>query len=107
MGFTSKDSIFLTSKEGYTVNAFYKKIDLDYGTLDQNGNLINFIFVKTELEEGEYKIEITDGPGSLYNIKGTNLYIKFNGFFGFAGYGTECILKVKGSYYSSTVYKIE
>jgi hypothetical protein len=95
------------SNDGYTVDEFYKKLELDYGTLDEDGNTIEFIFIKTTLEEGKYEIELTDGPGDLYEIKGTDIFITFNGYFGYAGYGTECILKVSGGYYSSTVYKIE
>ena len=95
------------SNDGYTVDEFYKKMELDYGTLDEDGNTIDFIFIKTTLEEGKYEIELTDGPGDLYEINGTDIFITFNGYFGYAGYGTECILKVSGGYYSSTVFKIE
>lgn len=93
------------SNDGYTVDEFYKKVDLDYGTLDEDGQQIDFIFVKTSIDAGDYEIELTDGPGDLYEIKGTDLYVTFNGYFGYAGYGTECILRVE--YYSSTIYKIE
>ena len=48
---------------------------------------------------------MTDGDGDLYEVKDTNIFIKFNGYFGYAGYSTECILKVE--YYSSKVYKLE
>lgn len=97
----------LLANDGYTVDEFYEKIDLEYGTLDEDGDPIDFVFVKTNLDEGKYEIEITDGPGDLYEIKGTNIFLTFNGYFGYAGYGTECILKVSGGYYSSTVFKIE
>ncbi len=97
----------LSSNDGYTVDEFYKKVELDYGTLDESGNAIDFIFVKTSIDAGDYEIELTDGPGDLYEIKGTKLYITFNAYFGYAGYGTECILRVQGGYSSSTVYKIE
>lgn len=100
-----KNDIFSLSNDGYTVDEFYKKIELDYGTLDENGHQIDFIFVKTKIDAGDYEIELTDGPGDLYEIIDTDLYITFNGYFGYAGYGTECILRVE--YYYSTVYKIE
>lgn len=106
-GFTLKSTNISISNDGYTVDEFYKKIDLDYGTLDENGNPIDFVFVKTDLEAGKYEIELTDGPGDLYEIKGTDIYVTFNGYFGYAGYGTECILKVNGGYYTSTIFKIE
>lgn len=105
--FTSKNTNQTMSNDGYTVDEFYKKVNLDAGTLDENGNSIDFIFVKTSLDAGKYEIELTDGPGGLYEVKGTNIYISFNGYFGYAGYGTDCILKVNGGYYASTVYKIE
>lgn len=97
----------LDDLESYTVDEFYKKIELDYGTLDEDGQPIDFVFVKTEIESGTYEIELTDGPGDLYEIKGTDIYIEFLGYFGYAGYGTECIMRVEGGYYSSTVYKLE
>ena len=106
-GFTLKKTNKSVSNDGYTVDEFYKKMELDYGTLDENGSPIDFIFVKTDLEAGKYEIELTDGPGDLYEIKGTDIYVTFNGYFGYAGYGTECILKVESSYYTSTIYKIE
>jgi hypothetical protein len=93
--------------DSYSVDEFYKKIDLDYETLSEEGGPIEFIFVKAELESGTYEIELTDGPGDLYEVKGTNTFIKFSGYFGYAGYGTKCILKVEGGYYTSTVYKLE
>lgn len=93
--------------EEHDVDEFYKKIELDYGTLDESGQSIDFIFIKTELKEGKYEIEITDGPGDLYEIKGTDMYIKFRGYYGYAGYGEEGILVVGSSAYSSTFYKKE
>ncbi|CAM1343528.1 hypothetical protein [Tenacibaculum amylolyticum] len=95
----------LEDLDSYTVNEFYKKVELDRGTLDEDGREIDYIYVKTELDSGDYKIDLTDGDGDLYEVKGTNIFIKFNGYFGYAGYSTECILKVE--YYSSTVYKLE
>lgn len=93
--------------DSYTVDEFYKKIELDDGTLGEDGRSIDFVFVKTSLESGTYEIELTDGPGDLYEVKGTDILISFRGYFGYAGYGTECVMKVEGGYYSSTVYKLE
>jgi hypothetical protein len=97
----------LDDLDNYTVDEFYKKVDLNYGTLGEDGRPIDFVFVKTDLESGTYEIELTDGPGDLYEVKGTNIYIEFRGYFGYAGYGTKCILKVEGGYYSAIVYKLE
>lgn len=100
----------LEDLDSYDVEVFYKKVDLDNDTLDEDGDEIDFVFVKTKvgLDEGLYNIEITDGPGDLYEIKGTDLFITFRGYYGYAGYGEECVLEVTGSYYSSaTVYKLD
>lgn len=95
----------LDDLESYTVDEFYKKVELDYGTLDEDGDEIEYIYVKTEVDKGDYKIDLTDGDGDLYEIKDTDIYVTFNGYFGYAGYSTECIMKV--DYYSATVYKLE
>jgi len=95
----------LDNLDSYTVDEFYKKVELDYGSLDENGDGISYIYVKTDIDKGDYKIDLTDGDGDLYEVKDTNIYIKFNGYFGYASYSTECIMKV--DYYSSTVYKLE
>ena len=95
----------LEDLDSYKVDEFYKKIELDYGTLDKNGYTIDYIYVKTKLDKGDYKIDLTDGDGDLYEVKDSNVYIKFRGYFGYAGYSKECILKVEN--YSSTVYKLD
>jgi len=95
----------LDELDNYSVEEFYKKVDLDYGTLDDQGEEIDYIYVKTEVDEGDYKIELSDADGDLYEIRNTDLYVKFSGYFGYAGYSTECIMKV--DYYSATVYKLE
>jgi hypothetical protein len=59
------------------------------------------------LKTGKYEIEITNGPGDLYEIKGTNMFIKFRGYYGYAGYGEEGILVVGNSAYLSTFFKKE
>ena len=93
--------------EEHDVDEFYKKIELDNGTLDEDGNDIDFIFVKTDLKAGRYAVEITDAPGDLYEVKGNNIYIKFRGYYGYAGYAEEGIIEVGSSAYTSTFYKKE
>jgi hypothetical protein len=95
----------LDDLEDYSIDEFYKKVELDYGTLDEDGDEIDFIFVETEVDAGNYEIELTDGPGDLYEIKGTDIFISLNGYFGYAGYGTECLMEV--TTYGGTVYKLE
>jgi hypothetical protein len=96
----------LSDLDSYSVDEFYKKVDLEYGTLDEDGRTIDFIFIKSELDEGTYEISLTDGPDDLYEVRGSDIFIEFNGYFGYAGYSTDCILVVS-SYYSATVYKLE
>ncbi|KAF9658330.1 hypothetical protein ABHQ57_14740 [Tenacibaculum sp. ZH5_bin.1] len=95
----------LEDLDSYTVDEFYKKVELDDETLNEDGDEIEYIYVKTKVDKGDYKIELTDGDGDLYEIKGTNLYVTFNGYFGYAGYSKKCIMKV--DYYSAKVYKLE
>lgn len=91
----------------YTIDEFYKKIELDDGTLDEDGHAIDFIYARTEIDAGKYEIVITDARGNLYNIKGTNLYLKFRGYYGYAGYGNAGILVVNKGYTPSKFYKEE
>lgn len=95
----------LEDLDNYTVDQFYKKIELDYGTLDENGHQIDYIYVRTDVDQGEYKIELSDGDGDLYEINDTALYVSLNGYFGYAGYSTECLMKV--NYYSAIIYKLD
>lgn len=98
----------LNNADIYTVNQIYKKVELDNGTLGPDGEAIEYVFVKINLKKGTYEIDLTDGPGDLYEVKDTDYYINFNEYFGYAGYSTKCIMKVTGDYYSSaTVYKVE
>ena len=93
--------------EEYDIEGFYQKIEVESGTLDEEGDEIDFVFVESDLEGGRYEIEITDGPGDLYEIVGTNYYIKFSSYYGYAGYSEEGILNVGSSAWSSTFYKNE
>ena len=64
--------------------------------LDDSGRNIDFVFIpKNEaLKSGNYKVELTDFRNDLYQIKGTDIYIKFSGYHGYAGYGQAGILSV-------------
>lgn len=77
---------------------------MPYGTLDPNGNDIDYILVKTDLDAGFYEISLTDADGDLYEVKGTDFYIEFRYYFGYAGYSTDCYLEIN-SYGGGTVYK--
>ena len=91
----------------YKIEDFYQRIDLESGALDEDGRSIDFVFVKHQLDKGKYEVEITDGPGDLYHIKGTDYYIEFRMYYGYAGYADEGILEVGYSTYTSTFYKLE
>jgi hypothetical protein len=99
----------LDDLDSYSIDKVYKKIELDYGTLDEDGDEVDYIFVETEfdVDRGKYEIEITDGPGDLYEIIGTNYFVTFSSYYGFARYKDECILEVTGGYMPGTIYKLE
>jgi len=92
--------------DSYTVDEFYSRVDLDYGTLDQYGNQIDYIYVITSINAGTYEVEITEADGDLYEIKGVDIYLSFVSYYGYAGYGDEGILEVS-QYGSATFYKKE
>lgn len=96
-------NIFCQDFDEYNVDEIYQKIDLEYGTLDESGRKISFVFVKTELDNGNYEIDISDGPNDLYEINGTDLYISFRSYYGYAGYSDPGILEIDG--YSQVFYK--
>ncbi len=97
----------LEELDDYSVDKIYKKIEVDDGTLDDEGEEIEFILVETELDSGIYEIELTDGPGDTYEIKGTDIFVTFKYYFGYAGYGTECFMEVTNGYTPAIIYKKE
>ncbi|SRR5690554_6254710 len=96
-----------SSNEEYVIDEIYEKIDLEYGTLDEDGNDIDFLFSPSSIKQGSYEIEITDGPGDLYEIKGTNYFLKFTSYYGYAGYGDEGILIIGASTYNRKFIKLD
>lgn len=88
--------------EEYDVDSFYKKVDLKYGTLDEDGDEIDNIYVPTEIKEGVYEVEISDETGDLFLIEGTEYYLEFTLYYGYASYD-EGILEVNS--YGGTFYK--
>jgi hypothetical protein len=91
--------------EDEDVDEFYEKQDVKYGSLDEDGEETSFIFIPTTIKQGVYNVEIADYKNNLYEIKGTDYYVKFRGYYGYAGYGDEGVLVVGSSAYSSTFYK--
>ncbi|TDS14949.1 hypothetical protein [Sphingobacterium paludis] len=78
--------------EEYSIDQIYSKVELDSGTLNEDGEEIDFIFTEDQIKAGRYEVSITDGPGDLYEIKGTDYFIKFIGYYGYAGHGEEGLL---------------
>jgi len=91
--------------ESNSIEEFYEKIELEAGTLDEDGESIDHVYVTTELEEGVYEVEIADHKGDLYKINYTGYYFTFQWLYGLAGLGEEGILVVGKSGWSSTFYK--
>ena len=105
--FTSRTEILPTGNNGFTVNEFYRRISLNMGSLDENGHPISFVYVKTNLDKGEYDVELTHGPGELYQIKGTDISVSFSDDFGNVRNGIECVLTVNDGYYSSIIQRVD
>lgn len=88
--------------DDHDVVRFYKKIDLEYNTLDEDGEEIDEIYVPTKVENGTYEVEVRKVSSKLYQIYGTNIYM----FFRYSPYlynYDEGILEV--SYNSGTFYE--
>lgn len=90
----------------YYIQEFYSKVDLPYGAIDQSGIQVDAVYVPTDLSSGTYEIIISDSTGDLFEIEGTDTYIRFSSYFGYA-YRQKCLLQVESGYSSSYVYKIE
>jgi hypothetical protein len=103
---TSNNHHVSKTQEKEYIEFFYQKVVLKANTLDSNGNPLSHIFEEATLKEGNYKIEITDGSGDLYQIVGTNYYLKFQLWYGWAGWREEGMLCVgkgfMGSYFVKT-----
>ncbi len=82
--------------KNHDVIRFYEKIDLDYLTLDENGEEIRAIFVPTQVKNGTYDISVTKVSSKLYQVRGSNIYMYFR-FTPFLFTFDEGILEVSGS----------
>ena len=105
--FISSNSISNPRNNGFTVNEFYRKISLNVGSLDENGNPINFVYVKTNLDKGKYDVELTHGPGDLYQIKGTDISVSLSTNLRKVKDGIECVLTVNEGYYSFIIQRVD
>lgn len=94
--------------EEYSVEAIYEKVDVDRGTIavDNYGNQreVDYLLVKTNLKSGKYEIELTRKDSNLYQVCGTDIYIKTRYCYESATYD-EAILVV--DYYSAKVIFLE
>ena len=97
----------LNELDNYEVDKFYKKIDLARETLDEGGRPISFVLEPTTISSGNYQIELTEGPGDLYKVRGSNLYLKLRGHYGYVSYRDECILKVGRGNIKPILYKLD
>ena len=94
--------------EEYSVEAIYEKVDVDRGTIavDNYGNQreVDYLLVKTSLKSGKYEIELTRKDSNLYQVCGTDIYIKTRYCYEYATYD-EVIVVV--DYYSAKVIFLE
>lgn len=66
--------------DSYTGEGLFKKLELPYGSLDQNGNQIysGGVYTPTTIKQGVYEVELKkESSNDLFLIKGTEIYIKF------------------------------
>ncbi len=82
--------------DDHDVVRFYEKVDLDYLTLDEDGEEISAIYVPTQIKNGLYEVTVTKVSSLLYQIRGTNLYMYFR-FNPFLFTFDEGVLEVSGS----------
>jgi len=86
----------------HDVIRFYKKVDLEFNSLDSEGEDIDEVYVPTKVEDGTYKVEVYKVSSKLYRITGTDVYM----FFRYSPYlysYDEGVLEV--SYSSGTFYE--
>jgi hypothetical protein len=88
--------------DDHDVVRFYKKVDLDYYSLDEDGEEIDEIYVPTKLENDIYEVEVYKVSSKLYQIRGSNIYMYFR-YSPYLYNYDEGILKV--SYNSGTFYE--
>lgn len=91
--------------KSFGIEGIYEKVELDRGTLGEDGRKINYVFVPAELKQGKYDVQIVDYKNDLYEIKGTTYYIKFTFWPGSFGYiGKSGVLEIGISLFSSKLY---
>lgn len=86
----------------HDVARFYKKIELDSYTLDEDGEEIDEIYVPTKVEDGLYEVEVYKISSQLYQIRGTGIYMLFR-YLPYLYNYDEGVLEV--SYNSGTFYE--
>ena len=78
------------------------KQDLASGSLDEDGDEIEYVYSKTEIKPGTYEISISSKSNDFYKIEGTDYYVRFTSYYGYS-YAQEGILEV--NYYGGTFYE--
>lgn len=89
--------------DNHDVIRFYKKVELDYNSLDKDGEEIEEVYVPTKkIDDGTYEIEVKKISSKLYQISGTNIYMYFR-YSPYLYSFDEGILEV--SYNTGTLYE--
>ena len=86
----------------HDVIRFYKKIELDSYSLDEDGEEIDEIYVPTKVDDGLYEVEVYKVSSKLYQIRETNIYMLFR-YSPYLYNYDEGVLEV--SYNSGTFYE--
>jgi hypothetical protein len=66
-----------TSWEEHDIIRFYKIIQLEDGTIDEEGEEIESVFIPTKPKSGAYTVEVNKLSSKIYHIKGSDVYIYF------------------------------
>lgn len=98
LALVSTQKLICQNAEKHDVLEVYKKVYLEFGSLDENGSPIDFVFQKSTLEKGTFPVVIQKGPGNLFEITGTDYYITFATGFRTEEYGKESKLIVGEGY---------
>lgn len=82
----------------YDIEGIYKTVSVDYDTkaITRMGSVvedIDYILVKTNVDEGNYRVRLTRKDTNLYKIEGADLYVMTKYCYEYC-YNEEVILKI-------------
>lgn len=70
----------------YEVEGVYERVEPDSKVLTPEGEEIDYIYVKTDIKEGLYEIEISEVDDDIYEVEGEDYYLNLDDYYGYASY---------------------